>query len=278
LTTNLQPNHSKKEDCVMSHHSSASAVDAISRALRDADTSKRTRRWFLERTALGAVGIAAAGAVVGARDARADAYHERNTDSLKEWGVFASTTEALTVTILTELVRRAGVNRVPSSVSAIFDGVYAAELDHWEFIHKLYPPGTTRFWIPDGFFGGAGDALDLKAVGKGVAGGEHLFVNTYLLGVTIAAAAGQPKLARYAAALAGVESEHRVLGQSLAGVSPPNDLGFAVFEFSTVGDIGAAAEKAGFGFGKQGTAAGRFYDFPQSPAPPTVAIKGNTPT
>ena len=96
--------------------------------------------------------------------------------------------------------------------------------------------------------------------------------------MTLAAAAGQPKLARYAAQLAGVESEHRVLGQSLAGASPPNDLGFAVFEFSTVGDIGAAAEKAGFGFGKQGTAAGRFYDFPQSPAPPPVAINGNTPT
>ena len=263
----------------MSHHSSASAVDAIRRALRDASTSKRTRRWFLERTALGAVGIATAGAVVGAGDVRTDAHHEPNTpDSVKEWGVFASTTEALTVTILTELVRRASVNRVPSSVSAIFDGVYAAELDHWEFTHKLYPPATTRFWIPDGFFGGAGDALDLIAVGKGVAGGEHLFVNTYLLGVTIAAEAGQPKLARYAAELAAVESEHRVLGQSLAGASPPNDLGFGVFEFSTVGDIGAAAEKDGFGFGKQGTAAGRFYDFPQSPARPAVAIKGNTPT
>src|SRR3954465_3525618 len=125
----------------MSHHSSASALDAISRALRDADTSKRTRRWFLERTALGAVGIATAGAVVGAGEGRADAHHQRNApDPLKEWGVFASTTEALTVTILTELVRRARVNRVPSSVSAIFDGVYAAELDHWDFTHKLYPP------------------------------------------------------------------------------------------------------------------------------------------
>src|SRR5690348_6993045 len=99
----------------MSHHTSASAVDAISRALRDADTSKRTRRWFLERTALGAVGIASAGAV-GAGDARADAHHERNTpDPVKEWGVFASTTEALTVTILTELLRRADVNHVPTS-------------------------------------------------------------------------------------------------------------------------------------------------------------------
>src|SRR5262249_21456967 len=147
------PSHSKKEDCVMSHHSPASAVDAISRALRDASTSKHTRRWFLERTPVGAVGIAAAGAVVGAGDARTDAHHEPNTpDAVKEWGVFASTTEALTVTILTELVRRAGVNRVPSSVSAIFDGVYAAELAHWEYIHKLYRPATTRFWIPDGFF------------------------------------------------------------------------------------------------------------------------------
>jgi len=69
-----------------------------------------------------------------------------------------------------------------------------------------------------------------------------------------------------------------VLGQSLAGASPPNDLGFAVFEFSTVADIGAAAEKDGFGFGKKGTAAGHFYDFPQSPASPPVAIKGNTAT
>ena len=107
------PSHSKKEDCVVSHHSSASAVDAIRRALRDASTSKHTRRWFLERTALGAVGIAVPGAVVRAGNARADAQHEPNPpDSVEEWGGFASTTEALTVTILTELVRRAGVNRV----------------------------------------------------------------------------------------------------------------------------------------------------------------------
>ena len=259
------------------HPSAASAVDAISRALRDASTSTCTRRWLLQRTALGAVGISAAGAVARAADARPDVHQPKPHDSVEAWGAFASTTEALTVTILTELERRASVNRVPSSASAIIDGVYAAELDHWAFMRKLYRPATTRFWIPDGFFGGAGDAVDLTAVGKGVASGEHLFVNTYLLGVTIAAAAGQSKLARYAAELAGVESEHRVLGQSLAGANPPNDLGFAVFEFSTVGEIGAAAEKAGFGFGKKGTAAGRFYDLPQSPAPPRVAINGNTP-
>src|SRR6266513_6029606 len=112
-------------------------------------------------------------------------------DTIDEWGVFASTTEALTLTILTELLRRTREHpEVPDSVSRIFDGVYAAELDHWRFTSKHWEPMTTRFWIPDGFYGGEGDALDLTAVGQGVAAGEHLFVNTYLLGVTTFAAAG----------------------------------------------------------------------------------------
>src|SRR5262249_61609689 len=46
-----------KEDCVVFDHSSSSAADALDRVLRDASTSKRTRRWLLERAALGAVGI-----------------------------------------------------------------------------------------------------------------------------------------------------------------------------------------------------------------------------
>ena len=201
-----------------------------------------------------------------------------NHDSIDEWGVFASTTEALTVTILTELLRRASLNSVPTPVSVIFDGVYAAELDHWNFIHEAFRPSTERFWIPDGFFGGPGDALDLTAVGQGVAAGEHLFVNTYLLGVTISAAAGEPTLARYAAELAGVEAEHRVLGQSLAGASPPNNLGFEEFEFSTVSAIEAALTGAGFGLGEQGSADGRYYELPSSLMPPPSPISGNTPT
>jgi hypothetical protein len=199
-------------------------------------------------------------------------------DSIEEWGVFASTTEALTVTIVAELLRRASLNAVPSPVSVIFDGVYAAELDHWNFIREVFQPSTKRFWIPDGFYGGAGDALDLTAVGQGVAAGEHLFINTYLLGVTIAAAAGQSTLARYAAELAGVEAEHRVLGQSLAGESPPNNLGFEVFELSTVSAIDGALMGAGFGLGRQGSAAGRFYQLPNPPMPPPIPISGNTPT
>ena len=204
--------------------------------------------------------------------------HMPRDASVDEFGVFASTTEALTLTLLTELVRRTSLQpEVPSSASDIVDGVYAAERDHWLFISKLYDPSTTKFWIPDAFFGGAGDALDLTAVGQGVAAGEHLFVNTYLVGVTTCAAAGRPELARYSAELAAVESEHRLLGQTLAGASPPNDLGFAEFEFDGISQIAAAAQSAGFGFGEQGAAAGRFYDLPQSPIAPRVPVSSNEP-
>ena len=250
------------------------SVDVLDRSLREASTSTRTRRWLLERAAMGAAGFAAATAAFPA----GDAFARSRPKSVDEFGVFASTTEALTVTITAELVRRARLHsEVPSSVSGIFDAVYAAERDHWLFTSKHWRPSTTRFWIPDGFFGGAGDALDLTAVGQGVAAGEHLFVNTYLVGVTTCAAAGRSKLARYSAELAAVESEHRVLGQTLAGASPPNDLGFAVFEFDRVSQIRDALKGAGFGLGEQGKSAGRFYDLQQPPAAPSAPISSNEP-
>ena len=58
---------------------------------------------------------------------------------------------------------------------------------------------------------------------------------------------------------------------------PANDLGFAEFEFDRVSQIAAAAKSAGFGFGEQGTAAGRFYDLPPLPMAPPVPISSNQP-
>jgi hypothetical protein len=199
-------------------------------------------------------------------------------DSIQEWGVFASTTEALTVTILVESLRRASLHpEVPSGVSVILDAIYAAELDHWNFISQHFSPSTQHFWIPDGFFGGADDAFDLTAVGKGVSAGETLFINTYLVGVTTFAEAGRSNWARYAAEAAAVESEHRLLGQTLAGASPPNNLGFEVFAFEDVSEIETALTGAGFGLGRQGTSAGRFYDLPESPIAPPIPIESNEP-
>ena len=99
---------------------------------------------------------------------------DKRQDSVEDVGVFTSTTEALSLTILTELLRRTSLDsEVPSEVSVTFDAVYAAELDHWNFISQHFRPSTTNFWVPDGFFGGADDALDLTAVGKGVSGRRH---------------------------------------------------------------------------------------------------------
>ena len=203
---------------------------------------------------------------------------DKRQDSVEDVGVFTSTTEALSLTILTELLRRTSLDsEVPSEVSVTFDAVYAAELDHWNFISQQFDPSTTNFWVPDGFFGGADDALDMTAVGKGVSAGETLFINTYLVAVTTFAEAGRSELARHSAEVAGCESEHRVLGQTLAGESPPNNLGFEEFPFDNVSDIEAAFVGAGFGFGQEGTSPGRFYDFPDHPVAAPIAISSNEP-
>jgi hypothetical protein len=203
---------------------------------------------------------------------------ENGHDSAEDVGAFTSTTEALSLTILTELLRRTRLHsEVPSEVSDTFDAVYAAELDHWNFISQHFSPSTTNFWIPDGFFGGADDALDLAAVGNGVSAGEKLFINTYLVAVTTFAEAGRSELARHSAEVVGCESEHRVLGQTLAGVSPPNNLGFEEFPFDNVSDIEAAFVGAGFGFGQEGTSPGRFYDLPDPPMAPPSPISSNEP-
>jgi len=71
------------------------------------------------------------------------------------------------------------------------------------------------------------------------------------------AAAGRSSLARYSAEFAGDESEHWVLGQSLAGATPRNNVRFEVFEFSSVKAIKGALLGADFGLRHQGTAAER---------------------
>jgi len=83
-------------------------------------------------------------------------------DSIHDWGAFASTTDALTTTLLVEVPRRASMNSVPGPVSVILEGVSAAELDHWNFIQTIFRPSTERFWIPDGFFGGPDDPCRLR--------------------------------------------------------------------------------------------------------------------
>jgi hypothetical protein len=251
-------------------------VDVLDRTLRDVDTPTRTRRWLLQRAAAGAAVVTAAGALEPAATALAQA--PGSAASIRAFGTVAVTTEALTVTLATELLRRINLHpEVPASTKAVFQGVYAAELDHLRFTRAHWRPTTTRFWIPDAVFGGSGNALSLTAVGNALVHGEEIFTSLYLIGITTFAAARRSSFARFSGELAGVESEHRVLAATLINATPPNDRGFAAFTITTPSGIVRALEAAGIGFGKQGATPGAFYTLARPPMAPPLPIKFNRP-
>ncbi len=260
----------------MSHPSDPTTVRTLERAFQRAGTPTGTRRWLLERAAIGAAGVTAGSALAPVAPALAANGH---AGPIAQFGAVAVTTEALTVTLLTELLRRVGANPgVPAGVKAVFEGAYAAEVDHYRFTRAHWTPTTKTFWIPDGFFGGSGNALSLTSVGNALVAGETLFINLYLIGVTRFARAGMHTLARYSAELAGCESEHRVLAETLLNADPPNNVGFEVYSIHQPSGIEAALEGAGVGFGAKGSAPGAFYTFPDPPMAPPLPINANTPS
>jgi hypothetical protein len=222
---------------------------------------------------VGAAGVAAGGAL----DPAGAALAKSGQGSIGAFGSVAVTTEALTVTLLTEVLRRANLNSVSAGNLAVFEGAYAAEVDHFQFTSEFWNPTTTKFWIPDGFFGGPNNTLDLTALGMALVAGETLFVNLYLIGVTAFAQAGNGQFARFSAEIAGVESEHRALAQTLIGATPPNNVGFEAFSIQRPQEIETALEGAGVGFGKQGSAPGAFYMLPQPIMPAPIKINSNKP-
>ena len=103
---------------------------------------------------------------------------------------------------------------------------------------------------------------------------ETLFVNAYLIATTTFAKAGKANLARYASEISGVEAQHLALAR-YAGNKLPNNLGFTDYSITSIDGIVAALEHAGVGFGKQGTAPGKFVSF-APPPPNTVTHVGHT--
>jgi hypothetical protein len=259
----------------MSDHEEQPTVQTLDDALRAAAVGGGTRRWLLERAAAGAAGVAAGAALSPA----AAAAGGDGGNSVPAFGRVAVTTEVLTVVLLTELLRRVARHpEVPAAAVAVIEGAYAAEVDHLRFTREHWRPTTTTFWIPDGIYGGSGDALDLSVFGQALLASETLFVNLYLIGVTVFAREGRETFARYAAELAGCEAEHRVLASSLIGTSPPDDVAFEVYSIDRAGGIQQALEQAGIGFGAQGAAPGAFYTLANPVMTPRLQIRSNTPS
>ena len=246
---------------------SAEDVQLIDNVLADTTTDGNTRRSLLQKAALGAAGAAGASALgafgpVSAALARGD--------SAKTVGVTAVTAEALAVTFLTEVVKRAGGSAVESAADVV-KAANAEEYAHYRLLRGAgFKPLTTKFWLPDAFF-----ADKLKNVPAVIETAETLFVNAYLIGITTFAKAHNPTMARYAGEILGVEAEHRALARSLQG-KLPNNVAFETYKYSSLSLIVGALEKAGIGFGEKSKAPGAFYEF-RGPGNAVVPISNKKP-
>ncbi len=238
-------------------------VQRLENVIDDADVPRYTRRWILGSAAMSAAALAAGGL------AAPSAFAQSSGDDIKTLGTTAVTAEALAVTYLSNLIPKAA-GAVPSSVAKILQAANASEQSHYEFLTGAgFKPLTRRFWIPDG-------AFDPKAAPLIIEYFEQIFVNAYLVGTTLFAAAGQADLARYAVEICGVEAEHRTLARSLQGKLPDN-LAFESYGLKTIDAHVQAIAAAGVGLGTKGASPGAFYTYRRPPAGTVTALANTKP-
>jgi hypothetical protein len=249
----------------------------------NAEKSAHTRRQM----------IAGAGAVVGgmgllgiAGDAAAKGF--KNSPNTPE----NISTVAATAEVLATIVNTVGYERVkldPVTKRNIASAAIEEKIHYETLVSKAVgaKPATKRIWVPDEVFSSTENFLTTLVVG------DQIFINAYLIGVTAFARKGHltgSRFARFAAEFMGAEAVHRALALQSLG-KPGNDRVFMRFGgreeadglpttgsngFYDIRDAVKQLEAAGFGFGKQGSKAGQFYEYdevsPRTPDPgfPTV--------
>lgn len=236
----------------------------LDNVLTDVGTAKDTRAGLLKKAAVATAGVG----VLGRASA---ALAETSGDTIATVTTTAVTAEALAVSVLTAAVKSSPGTKAAPFIP-VLEAANQAEYDHYTALSSLgAKPLTKKFWVPNAALG-PGNVNLFKTLEVA----ETLFINAYLIGITVFAKAKQDKLARYAGEILGVEAEHRALaryansvvrGQSkLSRSNVPNDKGFETYTMSSMSQIVATLEKAGFGFGKQGATPGQFVDFPGNPS------------
>ena len=229
--------------------STGDRAQVVENVLLDVPIQGHTRRSLIKKAAIGAAGAGAL-SQLGIGSALA-------ADSPTTVGTVAVTAEALAVTYLNRVLEvNEGEHAFPSTVVDILRAAGSAEMDHYSFLLSAgFKPLTTKFWLPTDFFG-----HKLANVAPTIEVAETLFVNAYLIGITVFAQANNPTVARYAGEVCGVESEHRTLARFLQG-KLPNNVGFEGYAYTSVTQVVGALESAGVGFGKRGSKPGEFYRF-----------------
>ena len=254
-----------------------------------ADESAHTRRTLVKGSAaaLGSMGL------LGLMSSEAGAAVKTDPANSVE----TITAVAATAEVLATIVNTVGPEKLGSRLDAVtLRNIRAAaqqEKNHYELLTSSTVGGkavTKTIYVPDEVFASPTALLTTLAVG------DQVFVNAYLLAVTVFARQGTlsgSKFARYAAEIMAVESVHRALAlQSLGKLG--NDRVYAKFGqkeavtglpttgapgFYKIMDAVGILESAGFGFGKQGSKPGTAYEYdtvaartPTDPAVNTIAI------
>lgn len=246
----------------MTNHITTDDAQRLENVLADTHTDGLTRRVLLRRA-----GIAAALASAATPSA---AFAKSSADDVSTIVNTAITAEALAVTYLTGLIENASKTGVGKFVD-VLKAANAAEYDHYKALKGLgAKPLTTKFWAPDAFFKPGEPFKVLETA-------ETLFVDAYLIGASTFVAAGKADLARYAGEIGAVEAQHLALVR-FAQNKLPNDRAFQAYPIRNINGIVAALEKAGVGFGKQGSKPGKFYSFAPPPASALTTIQNNTPS
>jgi hypothetical protein len=249
-------------------------TDALNTVFETIDDEHRdkpaaTRRQLVggAAAALGSMGL------LGAANAYAqDSGGASNPNNAETIAAVAATAEVLATIVNTvgpEKVQLDAVTRRNVRAAA------REELIHYEVLTSDAvggKPVTKRIWVPDEVFASQENLLKTLVVG------DQIFINAYLLGLTVFARSGGlrgSRFARYLAEFMGAEAVHRALAlQSLGRLG--NDRVFMKFAqeesvqglattgtagFYRITDAVTQLESAGFGFGKQGSKAGQFYDY-----------------
>ena len=172
---------------------------------------------------------------------------------------------AATAEVLATIVNTVGAEKLNAQLRTdeTLANVQAAareELIHYSVLRSVGGKSLTKkIWVPDAVFASRNGLLTTLEAG------DQIFINAYLIGTTAFATAGgrkNAKFARFTGEFMGAEAVHRALArQSLGKLG--NDRVFMKYSFTKIETAVTQLQKAGFGFGKQGTAPGQFYDFDQ---------------
>jgi len=245
------------------------------------DQSAATRRGLVKGTAVALGSLGLMGLATGQADA---AVKTNDANKVETIAAVAATAE-----ILATIVNTVGAEKLADRLDATtLQNVRAAaqqEKNHYEVLTSKAVGGkavTDTIYVPDEVFASPENLLATLAVG------DQVFINAYLIGVTVFARQGTlagSRLARYAAEIMGVEAVHRALAlQSLGKLG--NDRAYSKFAqreatpglpttgapgFYVISDAVGVLESAGFGFGKPGSKPGTAYTYAEVAArTPTI--------